>query len=65
MALEQAADDRDAEGRMVDVSVTGDEQDIQLVPAALGHLGTGTREEGGGLLFGTHRRPPLRQADPP
>ena len=35
MAFEQTADERDAEGWMIDVIVTGDQQDIEVIPAPL------------------------------
>ena len=38
MCLEHAADDRGAEAGMIDVSITGDKDEIQLLPAAFLHI---------------------------
>jgi hypothetical protein len=38
LRLEQAADDRHAEARMIDIRVSGDEDDVARVPAQVRHL---------------------------
>ena len=50
LGLEQAADDRGAEGRMVDVGVAREEDDVECVPSAGAHLLDGRRQKHGLLL---------------
>ena len=45
LRLQQAADDRHAEARMVDIGVAGDEDDVAAVPAERVHLGPRHRQE--------------------
>ena len=52
VGLEQAPDGRHAEGGVVDVAVARDEEHVEGVPAALGHLGARAGEEGGGSGHG-------------
>ena len=51
---EPSAEERDAEGRVVDVGVAGDEKDVERIPAETVHLGAGDGEEvlshGGGAV---------------
>lgn len=57
--LQQAGQERHAEGRVVDVGVAADEQHVELRPAARRHLGPAGGEEGaarGGAARG-HGRP--------
>ena len=44
-ALEEAADDRAAEGGVIDVGVAVDDEHVELVPASRGHLLAGGGEE--------------------
>jgi hypothetical protein len=45
MRLEQPADDRHAEARVIDIGVAGDEDDIALIPAKRIHFCTRHRQE--------------------
>ena len=48
LGLQQPADDRHAEGRMVNVGVTGDDDDVAGIPAKLIHLFPAHGQEGRG-----------------
>ena len=43
--LQNARDDRSAEGRVVDIGVARDEQEIAVIPAAIDHILFGNREK--------------------
>ena len=49
--FEQASHDRGAEGRMVDVGVAREEDDVELVPSAFADLLDGRRQKHGGAIF--------------
>ena len=48
LALQHPAEDRHREAGMIDVGIAGDEDDVDLVPAARSHLGAGHRQWPGG-----------------
>ena len=50
LGLEQAADDRGAEGRVVDVGVAREENDVEVIPSAFADLFDGCRQKHGGLF---------------
>lgn len=45
LGFQQAADDGHAEGRVIDVGITGDDDDVATVPAELIHLFPAHRQE--------------------
>ncbi len=45
LGLQQPADDRHAEARVIDIGVAGDQDDVAAVPAELVHLRPGHRQE--------------------
>jgi hypothetical protein len=66
--LEEARDEDGTERGMIDVRVAGDDQDVELVPAARAHLLTRGREEARARIVrllpadldqGLHRAPPM------
>ncbi len=51
-AFEEASDENRSERGVVDVGVAGDDEDVELVPAARLHLGAGRRQERGAVARG-------------